>query len=119
MKPDGNYIVNSCHYQQSSVCKGIADSNDTAINPDGKYPSKYPARPGLAFPFAFLTFWSAFLLSAPSFLPASLFFSWLERSAGSGQTKGQNESLSRSQEEEEERRLSKREVAHLFCNKIQ
>ena len=42
MKPDGNYIVNSFLYQQSSVCKGVADSNETAINPDGKYPASIP-----------------------------------------------------------------------------
>ena len=51
-----------------------------------------------AFPFAFLAFWSAFRLSAPSFLPASrwkLFFSWLKRSAGSSQTiQGQCEAVS-------------------------
>ena len=50
---------------------------------------RIPQDLALPFPFAFLAFWSAFLLSARSFLPASLwklFFSWLERSAGSSQT---------------------------------
>ena len=42
MKPDGNYIVKSFLYQQRAVCKGGADSNETAINPDGKYPASIP-----------------------------------------------------------------------------
>ena len=89
----------------SQLCKGVAGPNENDHQSWWKEHSYQsflmkciPQNLGFAFPFAFLAFWSAFLLSARSFLPASLFFSWVERSAGSGQIiKGQYESLSRSQ----------------------
>ena len=76
----------------------------------------------LAFPVAFLPFWSAFLSSARSVLPASLwklFFSWLKRSAGSSQTikKGQCESVSPSRRRRRRTSfLKKKKRLMLFVN---
>ena len=65
----------------SQLCKGVAGPNEDGHQSWWKEHSYQsflmkciPQNLGFAFPFAFLAFWSAFLLSARSFLPASQFF---------------------------------------------
>ena len=114
IKPDGNYIVNSFHFQHSSLRKGLQvrwrqwklysiliGSTQQSMN-QWCYLFWWKLYPGTWLqPFPLLSSPSdlpSSCLLLPSFLPAALwkhFFSWLKRSAGSSQTiKGQCEAVS-------------------------
>ena len=130
IKPDGTYIhtVNSFHLQHSSVRHWKPSSILVGSLQQSMKISflmeVIPQDLALASPFAFPAFWSAFLLSARSFFPASLwklFFSWLKRSEGSSRTinKGQCESVSRSRRRRRRRTsLVKKRIGICFFNTL-
>ena len=131
-KPDGTYIdiVNSFHLQHSSVWKGVAggaieNHHQSWWDVHSNHWSclfwwkLYCKTMALAFPFAFLAFWSAFLLSARSFFQHhsgnSSSLGWKYQRAEARPSKKGNANQYMDLEDEEEKKKKKKK--NVMCQK--